>query len=149
MINDIIEKVELHKSRAKYALLEIKTWSEFSSEVFDDFEKIKTIDTFIYRFIKLQDMMGDKLFKVFLDELGEYKDTMSLLDVLDKLEKFEIIDDAHSWMEYRNLRNKLTHEYPNNEQDIVDGIYLAIESFEKIEIVFDAIIQYKNKRNLK
>lgn len=149
MINEIIEKVELHKSRAKCALLEIRAWGEFDSEVFENFEKIKTIDTFIYRFIKLQDMMGDKLFKIFLDEIGEYKDSMSLLDVLDKLEKFDIVDDAYSWMEYRNLRNKLTHEYPNNEQDIIDGIYIAIESFEKIEIIFDNIIQYKNSKNLK
>lgn len=149
MINEIVEKVKLHKSRAKSALLEIRDWGEFDSSVFEDFEKIKTIDTFIYRFIKLQDMMGDKLFKIFLDEIGEYKDSMSLLDVLDKLEKFGIVDDAYSWMEYRNLRNKLTHEYPNNEQDIVDGIYLAIESFEKIEIIFDNIILYKNRKNLK
>jgi len=146
MISEIIEKVEIHKSRAKSALLEIKSWSVFDSDVFEDFEKIKTIDTFIYRFIKLQDMMGDKLFKIFLDEIGEYKDNMSLLDVLDKLEKFDIIDDSYSWMEYRKLRNKLTHEYPNNEQDIVDGIYLAIEAFEKIEAILNNIIEYKNRK---
>lgn len=46
MINEIIEKVELHKSRAKHALLQIKDWGKFDSEVFEDFEKIKTIDTF-------------------------------------------------------------------------------------------------------
>lgn len=148
MINDIIEKIELHKSRAKTALLEIKNWPTLNSDLFEDFEKIKTIDTFIYRFIKLQDMMGDKLFKIFLDEIGEYKDNMSLLDVLDKLEKFEIINDSYEWMEYRNLRNKLTHEYPNNEEDIVEGIQLAMIVFEKIEIIFNNIIDYKNRKNL-
>ena len=90
MINDVLQKVELHKSRAKSALEEIKDWSSINSEIFKDFEKIKTIDTFIYRFIKLQDMMGEKLFKIFLDEIGEYKDNMSLLDMLDKMEKFEL-----------------------------------------------------------
>lgn len=149
MIGEIIEKVQLHQNRAKSALVEIKGWGEFDCEVYEDFEKIKTIDTFIYRFIKFQDMMGDKLFKIFLDEIGEYKDNMSLLDVLDKLEKFDIVSDAYSWMEFRNLRNKLTHEYPNNEQDIIDGIYLAMDAFEKIEIILDNIIQYKNLKNLK
>ncbi len=146
MINDIIAKVELHKSRAKSALAEIQAWSSFGSEIFEDFEKIKTVDTFIYRFIKLQDIMGDKLFKIFLDEIGEYKDNMSLLDVLDKLEKFGIVDDAYSWMEYRTLRNKLEHEYPNNEEDVIEGIYLAIEAFLKIEAIFENIIEYKNKK---
>lgn len=149
MINDVIEKVELHKSRAKNALLEMKNWPSLNSDLFEDFEKIKTIDTFIYRFIKLQDMMGDKLFKIFLDEIGEYKDNMSLLDVLDKLEKFEIINDSYKWMEYRNLRNKLTHEYPNNEEDIIEGIQLAIIVFEDIEIIFENIVDYKNRMNLK
>jgi len=38
----------------KVALLEIKEWVSLSTEIYQDFEKIKTIDTFIYRFIKLQ-----------------------------------------------------------------------------------------------
>lgn len=53
MINDIIEKVNLHKKRAKSALLEIQEWKELDCDIFENFEKIKTIDTFIYRFIKL------------------------------------------------------------------------------------------------
>jgi len=149
MINEIIEKINLHKKRAKNALLEIRSWDRLEYEALEEFEKIKTIDTFIYRFIKLQDMMGEKLFKIFLDEIGEYKDNMSLLDVLDKLEKLEMIDSAYHWMEYRKLRNKLTHEYPNNEQDIIESIYIALEAFDKIEIILNNIIEYKNKKNLK
>jgi uncharacterized protein with HEPN domain len=145
MINDILEKINLHKKRAKLALLEIKQWEKLDCDIFENFEKIKTIDTFIYRFIKLQDIMGEKLFKVFLDEIGEYKDSMSLLDVLDKLEKFGIIDESIKWMEYRKLRNKLTHEYPNNEQDIIDGIILSIEVFDEIENIIEKIANYRSK----
>lgn len=146
MINEILEKVDLHKRRCKSALLEIKEWEELDIDIFEDFEKIKTIDTFIYRFIKLQDIVGEKLFKIFLDEIGEYKDNMSLLDMVDKLEKFEIIDDAHKWIEYRKLRNKLTHEYPNNEQDIVEGICLAMDVFVEIEKIINNIINYNKGR---
>lgn len=146
MINDILQKVELHKSRAKLAIEEIKEWSSINNEIFEDFEKIKTIDTFIYRFIKLQDMMGEKLFKVFLDEIGEYKSNMSLLDILDKLEKFEVIEDSYKWMEYRKLRNKLTHEYPNNEEDVIEGILLSIDVFEEIIKIINNIVEYMNKR---
>jgi len=149
MINDIIQKVELHKKRAKLALEEIILWKTLDSDIFEDFEKIKTIDTFIYRFIKLQDLMGEKLFKIFLDSIGEYKDSMSLLDILDKLEKFELIDDANNWMQYRKLRNQLTHEYPNNEQDIIDGIVIAIEVYAKIDIIFNNIVNYKTNRSNK
>ena len=67
---------------------------------------------------------------------------MSLLDVVDKLEKFEIIDSSYKWMEYRKLRNKLTHEYPNNKQDIIDGIILAMDVFIEVEIIIEKIIKY-------
>jgi len=88
-------------------------------------------------------MMGEKLFKVFLDEIGEYKDNMSLLDLLDKLEKFEIIENSMDWMEYRKLRNKLTHEYPNNEADVINGIKIAMEVFDKIETI---LLKIKSKK---
>ena len=149
MTNEIIAKVELHKSRAKLALEEIKNFKDgLSIEIFEDFEKIKTIDTFIYRFIKLQDMMGDKLFRIFLDELGEYKDNMSLLDILDKLEKLNLIDNSQQWMEYRKLRNKLTHEYPSNEDEVIEGIVVALEAFVYMEKIFNDLVKYRNTKNL-
>ena len=149
MIADVLAKIDLHKKRLESALAEIKQWEDIDCEIFEDFEKIKTTDTFIYRFIKLQDLMGDKLFKVFLNSIGEYRDTMSLIDILDKLEKLEIIENAREWMEFRNLRNQLTHEYPNNEQDIIDGILLAIKSYEKIDMIINNVQNYCISRRIK
>lgn len=146
MTNDIFAKINLHKKRLKLALEEINEWGEIDSSIFEDFQKIKTIDTFIYRFIKLQDIMGEKLFKTFLDDIGEYKDNMSLIDILDKLEKFNIIENSYDWMSYRKLRNQLTHEYPDNEDEIIEGIYIAIESFEKIEKILINIATYIEDR---
>lgn len=51
--------------------------------------------------------MGDKLFKEFLKSVGEFKDSTSLIDVLDEL---EIIDNSDKWIEFRILKNKLTHK---------------------------------------
>ncbi|MEA3315596.1 MAG: hypothetical protein U9Q30_07075 [Campylobacterota bacterium] len=146
MIKDTIEKINLHKKRLKLALEEIKEWEVLDSEIFENFEKIKTVDTFIYRFIKLQDIMGEKLFKLTLDEIGEYKDNMSLLDILDKLEKLELIKNANDWMMYRKLINQLTHEYPNNEDDVIEGIKIAIESYSEIEIILNNIELYLKRR---
>jgi len=147
MIDDIIEKITLHQSRAALAKKEILTFEGgLNIEIFEDFEKVKAIDTFIYRFIKMQDMMGEKLFRVFLDELGEYRDNMSLLDVLDRLEKLGLIEDAMQWMYYRKLRNKLTHEYPSNEEEITEGIALSLEAFSAMEVILTKIVDYRMKR---
>ena len=147
MIDDIIAKVNLHKNRLQLALKEIGEWDSINSDIFEDFEKIKVVDTFIYRFIKLQDIIGEKLFKTFLNDIGEYKDNMSLLDVLDKLEKFEIVESANKWIEYRKLRNQLTHEYPNNEDEIIDGIKIAIDVYYEIEVVLDNIYKYMDSKS--
>ena len=136
MIDDIFEKVKPYKKRAKSAL----------DEIFEDFEKVKTIDTFIYRFIKLQYTMGDKLFRAFLDEIGEYKSNMSLLDIL---EKFEIRENAKDWMRYRKLRNQLTHKYPNNEDETIEGIKMTIKTYYQIDVMFNNISNYYEKRVLK
>jgi len=148
VIKDILEKIALHQHRLKCALQEMQEWDSMEQNLFEDFDRIKTVDTFIYRFIKLQDMMGEKLFKIFLDEIGEYRDDMSLLDVLDKLEKFKIIDDAHRWMSYRKLRNQLTHEYPDNEEEVLEGIGIAMESYEHIERIIENIIAYCEDKRL-
>jgi hypothetical protein len=148
MIGEILEKIRLHQKRATSAMNEICEWESIDSNIFEDFEKVKTVDTFIYRFIKMQDLIGDKLFRVFLDAIGEYKDNMSLLDVLDKLEKLEIIPDSQEWMIYRKLRNKLTHEYPNNEDEIIEGIKVSMEVFSDIETILTNIESYKNSHKL-
>lgn len=149
MINDTLEKINLHMSRAKLAKNEINGFKDkLDAEDFEDFEKVKTIDSFIYRFIKVQDMMGDKLFRVFLDKIGEYKDNMSLLDVLDKLEKLGLLVESTRWMQYRSLRNKLTHEYPSNEDEIIEGILLAIEAFDEIEEIYKNIENYIKDKNI-
>ena len=134
MIKDVLEKINLHLKRAKSALNEMKNWESITANIFEDFEKIKTVDTFIYRYTKLQDMMGQKLFRVFLDEIGEYRENMSLLDSLDKLEKLEIIEDANRWREFRNIRNQLTHEYPNSENE-----YIKIHNSAMLHIFVDLI----------
>ena len=144
MIEDLIEKINLHRQRAKMALKELRQF-DLDVDIFKDFEKIKVIDTFIYRFIKFQDMLGDKFFKVFLDELGEYKDNFSFIDVLDKLEKFEFIDDMEKFRGYRKLRNELTHEYPSNEEYILEGIKEAILAFDELERVFEKMVDYYQK----
>jgi hypothetical protein len=117
-------------------------------EKLEDFETIKTIDAFVYRFLKLQDYMGQKLFKNFLTSLGEDCDNLSFLDILDKLEKLNIIPSTDEWIQIRKLRNKLTHEYPDNISLVKDEIILAIEKIRNFEEVLRSISSYVKDRKL-
>lgn len=147
MLKESVDTSRLHYNRAKDNYDEIVQFP-VDITLYDDKEKIKTIDAFIFRFIKLQDFMGDKLFKELLKRVGEYKDSMSLIDVLDKLEKLEVIDDSDKWIDFRVLRNKLTHEYPDNKDDVIDGIKLAVEQFSEMKIILEDIIKYIDKKGL-
>ncbi len=147
MLKEAISTANLHFQRASDNFGEIKRY-DFTAPIFDDKEKIKTIDAFVFRFIKLQDFMSEKLFRRLLEAIGEYKDSMSLLDVLDKLEKLRVIESADQWIVLRKLRNQLTHEYPDNKEEVVDGIKTALAYFDSISQILQSIVSYSQRHKL-
>ncbi len=59
-----------------------------------------------------------------------------------------MIDRADRWLDFRFIRNKLTHEYPDNEEDVIEGIRLALLYFVEIEMVLQSIMKYVENKNL-
>lgn len=137
-ISDVCNVLDLHFNRADRAAAEI-IQIHLNAQAFDNFESIKTIDTFIYRFSKIQDYMGEKLFPGVLYTLGEYKSSMSFRDILHKLERLEFIESARRWMDFREIRNALTHEYPDNNDEIIEGIKLSLNAYKEIKNIYDKI----------
>jgi len=146
MIRDAIKISKIHLERLERATDEIKRMGKLEDVDIEDFEIIKTIDTFIFRFMKLQDYMGYKLFKSFLIETGDYRDDMSFIDMLDKLEKLKIIDSAENWIKLRKLRNKLAHEYPDELEEILADIKEALKWSSYFKNVLLNMITYLKKR---
>lgn len=148
--------MKLLEENLKVSYLHLERLKTLSSDILqnnmleklEDFETIKTIDAFVYRFVKLQDYMGQKLFKNFLTSLGEDCDNLSFVDILDKLEKLNIIPSTDEWIQIRKLRNKLTHEYPDNISLVKDEIILAIEKIRNFEEVLRSISSYVKDRKL-
>ncbi len=68
MLKEAIETAYLHYCRALDNFNELKELT-LDKQAFNNKETIKTMDAFIFRFIKLQDFMGDKLFKTFLNRI--------------------------------------------------------------------------------
>jgi predicted HTH transcriptional regulator len=59
-IQQIKEELDIHFKRIDMILPEIKSYLPFENNDFEDIEKTKTIDSFKYRFTKIQDKMGDR-----------------------------------------------------------------------------------------
>jgi len=147
VIGETIQAIEMHIARSMATRKELSGYAgSLSAEVFSDDEKVKTIDAFLFRFIKIQDLIGNKLFREVLDSLGEYQDSMSMLDVLDRMEKLQLIVSADQWLDFRNLRNLLTHEYPDNKAEIIEGIKTAMQAVLIMESCFRGITNYLLKR---
>ena len=69
-------------------------------------------------------------------------DTQSNLDRLNKLEKIGLLPSAKAWIEMREIRNSITHEYPDNEEDMINGIKEALQYFPEIENIVTNLENY-------
>lgn len=81
-------------------------------------EQVRCIDQFIFRFSKLQDSMGAKIFRYILEYLDEDITALPMRDILNRLERYLIIPSADEWTYIRELRNEISHDYPLLETDV-------------------------------
>lgn len=109
------------------------------------------IDAFIYRFIKLQDIIGEKLFRLILDNLkenGVNPYSMPFIDILNKLEKYRIIRSADEWLDLRKVRNSFTHEYPEDLSKRIDALNAGFKYVYNLYDIYTEIKNYAEKNIL-
>lgn len=63
---------------------------------------------------RYQDYIGSKFLDVFFESKSEPIEGLTIIDKMNKLEKLLLIDDAEIWREMREVKNHLTHEYPDD-----------------------------------
>ena len=107
-------------------------------------EEIEHIDQLVYRFQKLQDDMGTKLFKSVVANLGETEVfNKPVLEILNTLKKYGVISDDVNWQTMREIRNSLAHEYLddiNSDRALLNYLF-ETKSLELIQI-FKDILDY-------
>jgi len=153
----IIEKLarslkacELHISRMHYAISGFDTIFPLSFDVFTKFslDDIQAIDQFIYRFIKLQDELGEKTFKFLLLALKEDVEGKPFLEILARLEQLGILSNEDIWLTFRELRNELAHEYPEMIMDNIQGLNNLYAHLPDIIAIYKRISEMVVKYNL-
>ena len=140
----IIEECELHLARIGHALMRLHGLLPLtveSSEGLSD-DDIAFLDQLIYRYLKLQDTMGEKLFPLTLSLLGERVDAKPFIDILNRLEKLELIPSRETWMNWRELRNDLTHEYPDDKSERIEAINKLGEAVENMGKIYRMMRKY-------
>jgi hypothetical protein len=101
------------------------------------------LDAYLKRFSSVQDFLGSKIFAPLLEISGIGVSKMS--EVLYSIEKEEIIDSLENWIELREVRNELEHDYPDNLETALKDLKFCIDSFDKLESYYINSLNFAKK----
>ena len=147
-LKEAVQLCTIHVERMSFAYRKIEAHFPLTSKKYEHLaeEELSFIDQLIFRFSKLQDSMGGKLFPSLLDNLGEETRGIPFLDLLSKLEMLNILPRANDWLILRETRNIVTHEYPFNKEDIIEGLNMLNKHYSLILSVWENFNNYISRR---
>jgi len=127
-------------NRHKEHMLEAKETLVLPIKDYDSLCKLEkfALNTLIFRFSKLQDLMGSKIFRAFLNFSGMATDDMSFFDILKELEKEKVLD-IDEWQFLRELRNDIAHDYPEELDEKIEKINLFIKKSDALLAIFNRL----------
>ncbi len=99
------------------------------------------IEAFSSRFARTVDFLIHKVFKS-LDKV-ELEESGTLIDVINRAHKRNIIDEPNEVRELKELRNEIVHEY--SKTDITEHFNELIELSPRLFKFIDNTIRYCNK----
>ena len=105
-------------------------------------DTVALVDQFIYRFTKLQDAMGTRLFPPLVAMITGNDDPRPFLDVLNQLEKNGVIGSVETWQKLRALRNNMAHEYPDSIEQCTATLNMLFVEWHQLETMFLAARTY-------
>jgi len=112
----VLKTADIHESRLRLAMSKLDPLIPLSEDFITNVveENLFALELFSSRFAKLHDLMGVKVFAAVLEWSQEPGSYPSFLDKLHVLEKVGAISNAQLWSELRQMRNALSHEYPDD-----------------------------------
>ena len=110
----------------------------------DQPELAERTDAFATRFGRMQDTLGDKLIPELRRRLLETPG--AALDNLNRMEKLGLLASVTDWMEARNLRNRLVHEYMRDEAEFAGALNRAAELVPLLVGTYNAVNAYAGSR---
>lgn len=120
-----IFECDKHVQKIEIAQKHLSSFMPLSVECYQNLSEIDTsfIDQLIYRFSKLQDTLGEKIFPSILILDHEDVKKKTFIDILNRLEELEVVD-KNEWLKLREMRNEIAHEYSFNIEEVVDSIVI-------------------------
>ena len=137
-IKRYLNECDKHLQRIEEAYEDISPLLPLSVDKYKNLSKdeVQDIDQYLFRFAKLQDTMGDKLFRQILAVYEANDDVLPFIDVLNKLEQLGFINSAKEWMNLRNIRNEISHQYDDEPEEMTQAINNILNLKDIIKEIF-------------
>lgn len=133
IIKNNLEDIKRYKNKISTFLpINYKNYEELQ------FHSKDTLDAIAFRFTKLQSLLGEKVFKLFIEKTGFDTNEKSFLEILSELERLNIVK-REEWIRLREIRNKISHEYPEEIDEIIDNLNKIIENIEIFKKIYKKI----------
>lgn len=147
-LREALQLCAIHNERMQYAYHKVMHYFPITSTSYKALsnDDLSYLDQLIFRFSKLQHSMGNHLFPALLENLGEDIRGLPFIDLLTTLEKLELIDDHKKWLNLRETRNTVTHEYPFITDEIIEGLNALSEDAVTISNLWDSLKIYCQER---
>ena len=148
-LQKIINECDKHILRMNSAYKKIVASLPLDAESYTKLneDEVEHIDQYLFRFAKLQDGIGKRFFKVIFVSLEEDIEDISFIDLLNRLEKLNILDSTEQWLELRKIRNVLSHTYEDEPEEMSIAINDIFDKKEAIEKIYKQLIAYNNLKN--
>lgn len=129
-------EADRHLNRLTEALI---AWDASPSVTWNDLEsnrdRVRIVDQLLFRFIKLQDTVGERLLPATLSQLRESFEEWPMRDQLNRLEKLGYLD-VNTWLAWREVRNMLAHEYEDNPEIRFATLMVAIDAAKALTALY-------------
>lgn len=102
------------------------------------------VEAFVSRFGRMQDTIGDKLLPRWLLVLGEKPG--SFIDNLNRAEQLGVVVDTAGWLEMRQRRNLLIHEYVRDPAQFAEALQMSLASSQILTDTYNRLREYGHSR---
>ena len=145
-LEKIFYECDKHIERLFYSSKIMREFMPLNSKSYNTLseERVVYIDQFLFRFAKLQDAMGQKLFRWILICIDEEVEGKPFIDILNKLEKLSLIDSVNEWRELQEDRNELSNNYEDEPELMSATINKLFEKHTKLVEIYKKFKEYYN-----
>ena len=140
----LYEETSKHIKRLRSAFDNLKSEVGFPLDsakvenILKDEKLVPFLDQIAYRFSKIQDNLG-KLIRMYMFLKGENVENLTMIDVLNLSERYNLGINKEKWFELRELRNLIVHEYESQTEKIAETINRIYNELSYLDRLLDKL----------